>query len=117
MTVELYAAFVAAVTVLMLIPGPNVALITAQSIAHGPRRGLATVAGTSAAMVLQLGLVGLGMTGAMAVAGHWFAILGGPASPIWSSSAFRPGGAGRRLRLPAASRGRIARSGVASSSR
>ena len=75
MTVELYAAFVAAVTVLMLIPGPNVALITAQSIAHGPRRGLATVAGTSAAMVLQLGLVGLGMTGAMAVAGHWFAIL------------------------------------------
>ncbi|HWD67248.1 MAG TPA: LysE family translocator [Caulobacteraceae bacterium] len=75
MTVELYAAFVAAVTVLMLIPGPNVALITAQSIAHGPRRGLATVAGTSAAMVLQLGVVGLGMTGALAVAGHWFAIL------------------------------------------
>ncbi|HEY1879066.1 MAG TPA: LysE family translocator [Caulobacteraceae bacterium] len=75
MTLELYAAFVVAVTVLMLIPGPNVALITAQSIAHGPRRGLATVAGTSAAMVLQLGLVGLGMTGALAVAGHWFAIL------------------------------------------
>jgi threonine/homoserine/homoserine lactone efflux protein len=75
MTVELYAAFVTAVTVLMLIPGPNVALITTQSIAHGPRRGLATVAGTAAAMMLQLGLVGLGMTGALAVAGHWFAIL------------------------------------------
>ena len=75
MTLELYVAFVAAVTVLMLIPGPNVALITAQSIAHGPRRGLATVAGTSTAMMLQLGLVGLGMTGALAVAGHWFVIL------------------------------------------
>jgi homoserine/homoserine lactone efflux protein len=75
MTPELYAAFAAAVTVLMLIPGPNVALITSQSITHGPRRGLATVAGTSAAMVVQLGLVGLGMTGALAVAGHWFAVL------------------------------------------
>lgn len=75
MTVELYAAFVAAVTVLMLIPGPNVALITAQSVAHGPRRGLAVVAGTSTAMVVQLALVGLGMTGALAVAGQWFAIL------------------------------------------
>lgn len=75
MTPELYAAFVAAVTVLMLIPGPNVALITAQSLAHGSRRGLATVAGTSAAMALQLGLVGVGMTGALAFAGHGFAVL------------------------------------------
>jgi threonine/homoserine/homoserine lactone efflux protein len=75
MTPALYAAFVAAVTVLMLIPGPNVALITAQSVAHGPRRGLATAAGTSSAMVVQLGLVGLGMTGALALAGQWFAVL------------------------------------------
>lgn len=75
MTPQLYAAFIVAVTVLMLVPGPNVALITSQSVTHGPRRGLAVVAGTSTAMVVQLGLVGLGMTGVMAVAGQWFAIL------------------------------------------
>ena len=75
MTLELYAAFVAAVTVLMLIPGPNVALITANSVAHGPRFGLATVAGTCAAMPLQLALVTLGMKEALGLAGQWFAVL------------------------------------------
>jgi threonine/homoserine/homoserine lactone efflux protein len=58
----LFAAFVAAVAVLMLIPGPNVALIVANSLAYGPRYGLLTVAGTSAAMVPQLALTALGMT-------------------------------------------------------
>jgi threonine/homoserine/homoserine lactone efflux protein len=75
MTVELYAAFVAAVTVLMLIPGPNVALITANSVAGGARHGLATVAGTCAALPMQLALVGLGMSEALSLAGRWFAIL------------------------------------------
>jgi homoserine/homoserine lactone efflux protein len=56
---QLYLGFVLAVTVLMLIPGPNVALIAANSVAHGARYGLMTVAGTSAAMVLQLAVAGL----------------------------------------------------------
>lgn len=75
MTMELYAAFVAATTVLMLIPGPNVALITANSVRHGTRHGLATVAGTCAAMVPQLALTALGMTETLGLAGHWFAVL------------------------------------------
>jgi homoserine/homoserine lactone efflux protein len=62
MSLPLYAAFVVAVTILMLIPGPNVALIVANSLAHGARFGLTTVAGTTAAMVVQLALTGLGMT-------------------------------------------------------
>jgi threonine/homoserine/homoserine lactone efflux protein len=62
MSPALYAAFVAATAILMLIPGPNVALIAANSIAHGARYGLLTVAGTTAAMVVQLGLTALGMT-------------------------------------------------------
>jgi threonine/homoserine/homoserine lactone efflux protein len=69
---SLYLGFIAAVTVLMLIPGPNVALIVANSVAHGPRYGLLTVAGTSAAMVLQLGLVGLGMTQFLGMLGAGF---------------------------------------------
>ena len=69
---HLYAAFVAAVTTLMLIPGPNVALIVANSVAHGARYGLLTVAGTSTAMVLQLGVTALGMTELLDTLGSWF---------------------------------------------
>jgi len=85
MTLELYAAFVAAVILLMLIPGPNVALITANSVSHGPRYGLLTVAGTCAAMVLQLTLVGFGLADALSVAGRWFAVLrwAGVAYLVW----------------------------------
>jgi threonine/homoserine/homoserine lactone efflux protein len=72
---SLYFGFVAAVTILMLIPGPNVALIVANSVAHGPRYGLLTVAGTSSAMVLQLALVALGMTPLLAALGSWFELL------------------------------------------
>jgi homoserine/homoserine lactone efflux protein len=69
---HLYAAFVAAVITLMLIPGPNVALIVANSVAHGPRYGLLTVAGTSSAMVLQLAVTALGMTELLGTLGSWF---------------------------------------------
>jgi threonine/homoserine/homoserine lactone efflux protein len=72
---SLYFGFVAAVTVLMLIPGPNVALIVANSVAHGPRYGLLTVAGTSTAMVLQLALVALGMTQFLGMLGSGFELL------------------------------------------
>ncbi|KGM31923.1 LysE family translocator, partial [Inquilinus limosus] len=72
---HLLLAFIATVTVIILIPGPNVALIVANSVAWGPRTGLLTVAGTSSAMVLQLGLTALGMAEALGTAGHWFATL------------------------------------------
>jgi threonine/homoserine/homoserine lactone efflux protein len=71
----LFFAFAAAVVVLMLIPGPNVALIVANSIAYGPRYGLLTVAGASSAMVLQLALTALGMTELLGTLGVWFAYL------------------------------------------
>jgi threonine/homoserine/homoserine lactone efflux protein len=85
MTIELYVAFVAATVTLMLIPGPNVALITANSIHHGQRSGLATVAGTCAAMVPQLALTALGMTEALGLAGRWFVVLrwAGAAYLLW----------------------------------
>jgi homoserine/homoserine lactone efflux protein len=70
--VDLYLAFVAASTVLILIPGPNVSLIVANSIAYGTRYGLLTVAGTSAAIVVQLGLTALGMTAVLGTLAGWF---------------------------------------------
>jgi homoserine/homoserine lactone efflux protein len=57
-----YMAFVGACVILGLIPGPNIALIVANSIAHGTRYGLASVAGTSSAMVPQLAITVLGAT-------------------------------------------------------
>jgi threonine/homoserine/homoserine lactone efflux protein len=67
----LYLAFVLATVVLMLIPGPNVALIVANSIAYGTRYGLLTLAGTASAMVPQLLLTALGMTALLGALGGW----------------------------------------------
>jgi threonine/homoserine/homoserine lactone efflux protein len=69
---DLFLAFVLAIIVLMLMPGPNVALIVANSVAYGIRYGLLTVAGTSSAMIVQLGIVVLGMTEALHAAASWF---------------------------------------------
>src|SRR5580704_16617513 len=69
---ELYLTFVAATSILILIPGPNVALIVANSVAYGTRFGLLTVAGTSSAMVSQLALTALGMTTVLGVLADWF---------------------------------------------
>lgn len=80
---ELYPAFVAASAALVVLPGPNVAPIVANSVAHGRRYGLLTVAGTSAAMVPQLALTTLGMTGALTIASQvfeWVRRAGGPTS-------------------------------------
>ena len=60
MPLDLYLAYVVACAVLIVIPGPNVALIVANSVAHGARFGLLTVAGTSSAVVVQLTLTVLG---------------------------------------------------------
>jgi len=75
MPLDLYLAYIAAVLVLMLIPGPNVALICANSIARGARYGLITVAGTSSAVVVQLTLTLIGMTALLSTVGALFEVL------------------------------------------
>jgi threonine/homoserine/homoserine lactone efflux protein len=58
---QTWLAFVAATVVLILIPGPNVTLLVANSLTYGPRRALVTLAGTSTAIALQLLGVALGL--------------------------------------------------------
>src|SRR5215469_4916274 len=72
MHLDLYFGFVLASTILILIPGPNVSLIVANSIASGTRYGLLTVAGTSAAVVVQLALTVLGLTAMLGALAGWF---------------------------------------------
>ncbi|GAC1345549.1 MAG: LysE family translocator [Acetobacteraceae bacterium] len=69
---HLLPAFVLATAVLMMIPGPNLALIVANSVAYGARWGLLTVVATSAASMLQLALVVFGMAGLLGELGGWF---------------------------------------------
>lgn len=61
-------ALIAATSVLVLIPGPNVALIVANTLAHGLRFGLLTVIGTTLGVALQLVLVVAGMATVIEVA-------------------------------------------------
>ena len=62
LSASLYAGFVAATVLLMLVPGPNVALIVANSLAFGARVGLVTVFGTIVGMIVQLSVAALGVT-------------------------------------------------------
>lgn len=58
----------AATAVLVLIPGPNVALIVANSLKFGFRTGVYTALGTTAGVALQLILVVLGLAAAISIA-------------------------------------------------
>ena len=57
-----------ATAVLVLIPGPNVALIVANSLSSGLRAGATTVLGTTLGVALQLALVVVGMAAVIEVA-------------------------------------------------
>jgi len=72
MSIEIFLIYVAISAGLILIPGPNVLLIIANSIKHGARAGLITVTGTSAAMTLQLTIVSLGISSILLIVSDWF---------------------------------------------
>lgn len=57
---ENIVALIAATILLILIPGPNVALIVAYSLRHGLKLGLITALGTTAGIALQLFTVVIG---------------------------------------------------------
>ena len=85
MPLEHYIGFLIAATALVATPGPNVALIVANSLAHGPRYGLTTVVGTASAITIQLALTVLGASTVLAIVADWFSILrwAGVAYLVW----------------------------------
>ncbi|MCP5150924.1 MAG: LysE family translocator [Chromatiales bacterium] len=72
MALDLYLAFVVASAVVILVPGPNVTLLVAQSLALGPRRAAWALAGTSIAMALQLLVVWAGIGVVLEAVARWF---------------------------------------------
>ena len=85
MSLDLYAAYLLACIIIVLIPGPTITLIIATSIRHGARAGLANVAGTQVGLALMIAVVGIGLTSAIEQMGHWFewVRLAGAAYLIW----------------------------------
>ena len=69
---DFYLVFVLAVSLLILTPGPNVALIVANSVAHGVRAGMLTVAGATGATAVHMVFVGFGLGEAMGLIGQMF---------------------------------------------
>ncbi len=72
---ELLLALAAATFVLVLIPGPNVALIVANSLAFGLKEGIVTVTGTTLGVALQLVLVVAGLSAMLELASEAFSWL------------------------------------------
>jgi homoserine/homoserine lactone efflux protein len=85
MSLELYAAYLLACLIVVLVPGPTVTLIIANSIRHGTRAGLLNMVGTQAGLALMIGVVGIGLTSMIEAMGHWFdwLRLAGAAYLIW----------------------------------
>lgn len=75
MSLELWFAFVAAATIMLIIPGPTILSVISYSVAHGRRANLALVAavalGDSTALALSL----LGVGALLAVSAFWFTVV------------------------------------------
>ena len=111
MSPELYLAYLIACIVIIIVPGPTVTLIIANSLSHGVRAGLLNVAGTQLGIALMIALVGLGLASLIEALGWWWEVvrLAGAAYLIWlgikllRSSAAWVRRAARRPRVAASS--------------
>lgn len=74
MSFELWLAFVAASTLMLLLPGPTILTVISYSVAHGRRANLPLIAavalGDSTALLLSL----LGMGALLATSATWFTV-------------------------------------------
>src|SRR6266446_4727218 len=85
MSLDLYAAYLLACLVIVIVPGPTVTLIIANGLRHGRRAGLANVVGTQVGLAVMIGIVGIGLTSLIEAMGHWFdwLRLAGAAYLVW----------------------------------
>ena len=70
MELSTYLTFVLACSILIIIPGPTVAVVIANSLKHGVRIGMVTVAGSMLAMGILLSLVTVGLSAILENLGH-----------------------------------------------
>jgi threonine/homoserine/homoserine lactone efflux protein len=75
MSTQILLAFVAACVLLALTPGPYMALMIANTLRHGLRGGLVTLAGTTTGLALLVGAAAAGMTSIMVFMSTWFDVV------------------------------------------
>lgn len=85
MSIETWLAYVIACIVIIIVPGPSVTVIIANSVRHGTRAGLANVAGTQTGMAVALVVLIAGLASVMTFISQWFDLLRlvGAAYLIW----------------------------------
>ena len=71
-TLHLYLAYVATCIVIVIVPGPIVTLVVANSLRHGARAGLLNIAGAQLGFTLMIGIVLAGLASLIAALGWWF---------------------------------------------
>ena len=72
MTFHLYLAYVATCFIIVIVPGPTVTLVVANSLRHGARAGLLNVAGSQLGFTLMIGIVLAGLASLIEALGWWF---------------------------------------------
>jgi homoserine/homoserine lactone efflux protein len=75
MSTQVLLAFIAACVLLALTPGPNMALMIANTLRHGLRGGLVTLAGTTTGLALLVAAAAAGMTSIMVFMSTWFDVV------------------------------------------
>ena len=85
MSLEVYAAYFVACLVIVIVPGPTVTLIVANSLRHGTRAGILNMLGTQVGEAVIIAVVGIGLNSLIEIMGHWFdwLRLAGAAYLIW----------------------------------
>ena len=85
MALNLYLTYLAACVVLVVVPGPTVTVIVANSLRHGTRAGLLNIAGTQLGLAFMIAVVILGLASLIEAIGWWFEVLrfAGAAYLIW----------------------------------
>jgi homoserine/homoserine lactone efflux protein len=68
-------AFVGTCVLLALTPGPNMALIIANTLTGGLRGGMTTLAGTSSGLAVLMSIAVLGMSSVMVLMAEWFDVV------------------------------------------
>jgi threonine/homoserine/homoserine lactone efflux protein len=72
LSLSTWFAFLAASTVVMVVPGPAVTLIVANSMRHGRRAGFINIAGIQLGLALTVLVVLAGLASLIAAMGAWF---------------------------------------------
>ncbi|MCB1475208.1 MAG: LysE family translocator [Rhodobiaceae bacterium] len=85
MTITTYLAYLLACAAIIIVPGPTVTLIIANSIRHGARAGLMNVAGTQFGLAIMVAVLALGLQAVVATMAGIFDFLriAGAAYLVW----------------------------------